>query len=173
LHFDTVVSLGPYHGELKSAVLRMKRPDGEVLAETMGILYYHDRLNDVLALNPELVVPVPMHWARRLHRATNSAELLAAALSGRLRLRYNPRALIRCRNTLPQRDLPPMKRFQNVRGAFRLHHSAGVKAARVLLVDDILTTGATCSEAAKVLKDAGAAMVAVAVLARAEGDQFA
>lgn len=74
--------------------------------------------------------------------------------------------LVRTRKTLPQADLPPSRRFENVRGAFRLAAGYDIRGARVLLVDDILTTGATCSEAAKVLKQAGAASVAVAVIAR-------
>ncbi len=77
--------------------------------------------------------------------------------------------LVRRRNTLPQAGLAPLRRFENVRGAFRVRRPNAVKDARVLLVDDVLTTGATCSEAADVLKQAGAAMVAVAVVARAEG----
>ena len=77
--------------------------------------------------------------------------------------------LVRRRNTLPQASLAPSRRFENVRGAFRVRRPETVKGARVLLVDDVLTTGATCSEAANVLKQAGVAMVAVAVIARAEG----
>jgi predicted amidophosphoribosyltransferase len=79
------------------------------------------------------------------------------------------RLLVRCRNTLPQAGLQPLQRFRNMRGAFRVRRGAGVEHARVLLVDDVLTTGATCSEAAKMLKQAGASMVAVAVVARAQG----
>jgi len=75
--------------------------------------------------------------------------------------------LVRCRNTLPQASLAPSRRFENVRGAFHVRRPGAVRGARVLLVDDVLTTGATCSEAAKMLKEAGAAMVAVAVVARA------
>jgi len=63
--------------------------------------------------------------------------------------------------------LPPTRRFRNMRGAFRVRRPNLVHGARVLLVDDVLTTGATCSEASKMLKQAGAAMVAVAVVARA------
>jgi predicted amidophosphoribosyltransferase len=81
--------------------------------------------------------------------------------------------LVRRRYTSPQKDLPPRERFKNVRGAFRMSRRNPVqwKGARVLLVDDILTTGATCSEAARVLKEAGASSVFVAVIARAQGNQ--
>jgi len=81
------------------------------------------------------------------------------------------RSLVRCRYTGPQKDLLPRERFRNVRGAFRLHRADPTRwqNSRLLLVDDILTTGATCSEVAGLLKQAGAAAVAVAVVARADG----
>jgi predicted amidophosphoribosyltransferase len=81
------------------------------------------------------------------------------------------RTLVRCRYTNPQKDLLPRERFRNVRGAFRLRRSDRHRwqNSRLLLVDDILTTGATCSEAARILKQSGAAAVAVAVVARADG----
>jgi len=74
--------------------------------------------------------------------------------------------LRRKRNTLPQKDLSTKDRFRNVRGAFRLVGGYCIEDARVLVVDDILTTGATCSEVAKTLKKAGAAAVSVMVVGR-------
>jgi predicted amidophosphoribosyltransferase len=83
-----------------------------------------------------------------------------------------PRLLRRRRRTVPQAELTPPQRWENVRGAFRASRSSWLgcrfAGARVLLVDDILTTGATASESARVLRRAGAAFVAVAVVARAE-----
>ena len=110
-----------------------------------------------------------MYWTRRLFRGTNSPEILARHLARHLGIPLAGGMLIRCRNTLPQAHLPPGKRFQNVLGAFRLGAPYDLRGAKVVLVDDILTTGATCSEAAKVFKRAGAAMVVAAVVARAEG----
>ena len=110
---------------------------------------------------------------RRLWRGVNSPEILAQCLSHRLRVPTVRGALVRCRHTVPQHDLLPRERFENVRGAFRLRHRdrARWKDSHVLLVDDILTTGATCSEAARAFKEAGAAAVAVAVVAKAQGSQ--
>ena len=77
--------------------------------------------------------------------------------------------LVRRRNTLPQAGLAPRDALRTCGGHFGFAGRMPCKDARVLLVDDVLTTGATCSEAAKMLKQAGAAMVAVAVVARAQG----
>lgn len=169
LWFDTVVVLGSYRSELQEVVLQMKRPSCEALSIAMGRLLVHRRFKELADLRPDLVVPIPMHWMRWLGRGMNSPELVGGCLSRFLRVPLRHRVLARRRNTLPQKGLRPPERFRNVRGAFCVRRGANLQDARVLLVDDILTTGATCSEAAKMLKQAGAAMVAVAVIARAQG----
>ena len=170
LKFDAVYPLGRYQGALRELVLKTKRLSAEALSLTVGRLLAQ-RLADKLALfRADAVLPIPMHWAKRLVRGVNSPELLADCLARKL-ARPVVRTLVRCRYTSPQKDLLPRERFRNVRGAFRLRRSDRLRwqGARLLLVDDILTTGATCSEAARLLKQAGAAAVAVAVVARADG----
>ena len=154
---------------MRAVVLRMKRSKGEVLSHAMGDLFVLRRRTELDELDPDVIVPVPMYWTRRLRRGANSPEILARRIGRALRVTVEARLLARRRNTLPQADLPPRKRFLNVRGAFRVRSGYDLEGCRVLLVDDILTTGATCSEAAKMLKQAGAKAVAAAVLARAEG----
>lgn len=170
LDFDAVVSLGLYRSELGGAVLTMKHPKGDPLSLALGRLYCRCRGDAVAALRPDVVVPVPMFWARRLIRGTNSPDILAECLAHDLQVPLARGTLYRCRNTLPQTSLRPKDRFKNVRDAFRLRKGYDWDESRVLVVDDVLTTGATCSQAASVLKRAGASMVAVAVLARGTGD---
>ncbi len=169
LRFDTVVPLGIYEGELRRAVLRMKHATGEALAVNMGRLLGHCRAEEIAAVHANIVVPIPMFWTRKLKHGINSAELLAEFLAHSVGIPYRRRVLARKRNTVRQMELPPRERFLNLRNAFRLRAGYDLRNARVLLVDDVLTTGATCSAAAETLKRAGADWVAVAVLARAEG----
>jgi ComF family protein len=169
LLFDTVVTIGGYRDNLREAILRMKHPRHENLALALGRLFGQKRFSELDELEAEMIVPVPMYWKRRLRRGTNSAEFLARCLGRKLGLPVRRRLLVRCKNTEPQSELSPIKRFSNMRGAFRVRLAQRLRGARVLLVDDVLTTGATCSEAAAALKKAGAAMVAVAVVARAQG----
>lgn len=147
----------------------MKRPSQESLSAAMGRLLALRRRSQLAGLRADLIVPVPMFWSRRLGRGTNSPDIMAGALGRCLGMPLGRRVLSRRRNTLPQASLSPKERFQNVRGAFRARAGYRLDGLRVLLVDDILTTGATCSEAAKMLKQAGATMVAAAVIARAQG----
>jgi ComF family protein len=169
LRFDGAVPLGGYHAGLRDVILRMKRPFHESLSIAMGRLLVERRHAQLLEHQANVVVPIPMFWTRRLGRGINSPDLLARCLGQSLGIPVGRNVLVRHRNTLPQADLPPSRRFENVRGAFRVRASRIAKNARILLVDDVLTTGATCSEAAKMLKQAGAAYVAVAVIARAQG----
>jgi predicted amidophosphoribosyltransferase len=139
---------------------------------------------ELAQFRPDLIVPIPMHWWRRLWRGVNNTEILAEELGRRLEKPVMGRLLVRRRPTRPQKDLLLPERLANLRNAFRLrrsHPQAGARQAgarqagaparwqdsHILLVDDILTTGATSSEAARVFKQAGAGAVAVAVLARA------
>ncbi len=169
LQFQSVLAMGVYRGELREAVLRMKQLPGEPLSMAVGRLLCRELGESLASLAPEVVVPVPMHWSRRLVRRTNSAEILAERVASTLRIPVCREVLVRRRNTPPQFGLSAHGRFRNVRRAFRLAAGYDLGAARVLLLDDILTTGATCSEAARVLLAAGAERVDVAVVARAEG----
>lgn len=166
--FDTVMPLGPYRGALREAVLEMKRPPGEPLSAAVGQLLAARKGDHIRELEPDGLIPVPMFWGRRMWRGTNSAELLAAEIGRILKIPVVSGLLVRMRNTRPQKDLSSGQRFRNVRGAFRVGRGYGLRDARIVVVDDILTTGATCSEVAKTLKKAGAASVAIVVAGRAE-----
>jgi ComF family protein len=161
--------LGSYRDELRRAVLQMKRAGSEPLAVAIGGLLVHTLEAPLRELQPDVIVPIPMHWSRRFARGINGPEMLAAAMGRRLRLPVAPRALVRRRATRPQSELLPEDRANNLRGAFRLAAQRKVRGRRILLVDDVLTTGTTVNEAAKVLLGGGAAAVAVAIVARADG----
>lgn len=168
LHFSRAWALGDYAGELRAAALRMKRVRDEGLSAAVGQLFWSRHGGEIAAWRPDLVLPVPMHWLRRSLRGTNSAATLAEIIARRLRVRHTAALLVRRRYTQPQSGLSPAERLVNVRGAFRLKKSRRLAGTSVLLVDDILTTGATCNEAARLLRRADVARVALAVAARAD-----
>jgi len=114
----------------------------------------------------DLVVPVPLHPARKRERGFNQAELLAQSLSARAGLTMRE-PLERIRYTTTQTAFDRTERMENLRNAFRLRKKANVRGLRVLLIDDVLTTGSTLSECARVLKAAGAISVHAATAARA------
>ena len=112
----------------------------------------------------EVAIPIPMHWARRLTREFNHAELIAEIVSKRLEIRLRKNLLVRVKNTQQQALLKGRQRLKNVLGAFKVKEKPPPK---VLLIDDVATTLATLKEAAEELKRAGAECVRCLVLARA------
>ncbi len=126
------------------------------------------RFCDVLtAIKLDVVVPVPMHWTRRLVRGTNSPEVMGQFIARQLGFDFGPRALRRQRRTRKLAELSREERKRTMRNAFSIARGCNFEAARVLLVDDVLTTGTTCDVAARALKAGGAAEVTVLVAARA------
>jgi ComF family protein len=167
LRFAAVVALGHYDGLLRTLVLRTKQSTEHGLARALAKLLSAERGPALRELHVDVVVPIPMHWTRRVWRGVNSPDLLASELGRGLKIPVAPFLLRRIRATEPQADMSPNQRFKNVRGAFAARRHADLKGARVLLADDIMTTGATASEAARMLRKAGAASVVVVVVARA------
>jgi ComF family protein len=164
-HFDSAFRLGPYDGLLRDVILCMKHAPGETLAECTGRLWARHHAGRFRALGVGVVVPVPLHWWRRLRRGYNQTACLSIAVARLLGVEHRPRWLIRTRPTKSQTQLLPSERQANVRGAFQAARRANLSGRSVLLIDDVLTTGSTASEAARALKDAGAKSVHVAVLA--------
>jgi ComF family protein len=113
----------------------------------------------------DLIVPVPLHPARKRERGFNQAELLGLELQRAAGIRCQS-VLQRIRYTTTQTQFDRTERMENLRGAFRLRPRSNVRGLRMLLVDDVLTTGSTLSECASVLRDAGAASVYAATAAR-------
>lgn len=169
--FERVWTLGDYAHELRSIVLRMKHPHEAPLTKAIGELLFDSMGASLADWRPDAVLPVPMHWVRRALRGSNSAALLGETLASRLAVPDAAGCIVRRRHTRPQSGLSPPARFRNVRGAFRLRAGIDWSQTRVMLVDDILTTGATCGEIARMLRKAGVAAVAVAVVARAAGNE--
>lgn len=164
--WDGVVFLGGYDAALREAVLKIKRPGAEDLARGLAVLLVEKHRSELEAARCDVVVPVPMHWWRRSLRGTSAAEEIARAVGRALRLPVAT-ALRRCRNTRMQNELPAEERAANVADAFRVRGAWGGR--RLLVIDDVVTTGATLSACAAALRAAGAAAVYGAAVARAEG----
>lgn len=162
--FEKAFRLGPYDGDLRELILQMKQSQGELVAEAMGLLWAPAMAKRLRGEGITTVVPVPLHWRRRWSRGYNQALPLAEGIAQELKVPCRPEWLRRHRNTPKQTEQPPSGRPANVAGAFILGRGARPTAETILLVDDVLTTGATASEVAGVLRRGGAVRVLVAVL---------
>lgn len=180
--FDRARSAYYYGGTIREAILTMKYRDrprlagplGEMLLEglTQGWTGAETLDPDYTAPPPipleaiEAVIPVPLHPRRIRERGFNQSLLLGERLAAYLALPLLPEVLQRWKDTPPQVGLSATERARNVRGAFAPGEIAPVQGKAVLLVDDIMTTGATVAECARVLKKHGAGEVHVLTLAR-------
>jgi ComF family protein len=116
---------------------------------------------------PDLLLPVPLHKKRLQQRGFNQALLLGELFAKRWRIGLQRNNLRRIRWTEPQVNLSGVERHENVKGAFALADPAAIARQRILLVDDVYTTGSTVQECARVLIQGGAAAVTVITIARA------
>ena len=166
--FNASFAMGPYRGDLRELCLLLKHERNAWLALWLSELFVEAR-RDVFGTLPAntLVVPVPLHWWRQWERGYNQAEALAEGVARQLKLPVR-RVLKRVVGTPKLADLGVTARGDVMRGAFRARRRSKIIGRTVLLVDDVLTTGATCGAAARALKQAGAVRIVVAIIARTE-----
>lgn len=163
--FDRARSFGRYDGVLRDLVHLFKYAGVRTLAPRFGEFLAH-----LVAENPEygssdVIVPVPLHPDRQRVRGYNQAALLARELARRTSLPLDQESFVRVKATSPQAGLTAHQRRENVRAAFAVRGDS-LSERRVILVDDVLTTGATVNACAHALRRAGAAEVRVVTVAR-------
>lgn len=163
--FDAAYSFGAYEGVLRKLIHLYKYGKVRTLARPLSGMLAQAMPRDEAF---DAAVPVPLNWRRQLHRGFNQAELLAQGLSRRTGIPVI-RALGRVRSTPTQAGLSNRARRQNVSRAFRARGgSRHIQGKRILLIDDVLTTGATAASCALALKQAGARRVALLTVARVD-----
>jgi len=166
LFFSEVVAGVRYGGPVRELVLKAKFARLAIAVHPLHEYLSAAASRKGVGERADVMVPVPLSRRREWQRGYNQAELLARRLAGRLKLRVLPRVLVRVRATQAQASLAPRERCKNLSGVFAVRRPAMVAGKRVVLVDDVMTTGATCAECARALRKAGAKEVIAAVVAR-------
>lgn len=164
-YFSKARAVAVYEGSLREILSELKYRYRPELGEALGKL-----LVEWVKLHPKfpdfkLIIPIPINDRKLEQRGYNQAELLAKPLQKYLGIPLANDIIMREKITESQNALCKEERFQNMQGAFRVVNAERLASAKVLLIDDILTTGATASEAARVLLRAGAAEVSVLTVA--------
>lgn len=164
--FDLARSYGAYNEALKKAILLLKFEEVTCLGN-----WFASRLAEVVArevdqFRADVVVPVPLHPDRQRERGYNQAELIARPLAQKLHLKQGSYLLMRTRPRPPRLVLSRKEHWDSVRGAYATRAGLRVDKLRVLLVDDVMTTGATLDSCSRALKKAGAAAVLGLTVAR-------
>ena len=162
--FDSAASFGFYEGPLRTLIHLLKYAGMKPLAGPLG--RYLERAVAVDAVF-DMVVPVPLHWRRQWRRGFNQAELLAREVARRRGFEV-VKALRRVKASPSQAGLSKTARRLTVRGAFEARQGMDLAGKRVLLIDDVMTTGATAAACALALKRAGVKSVSLLTLARVD-----
>jgi ComF family protein len=164
--FNRARAAAVYDGPAAQAVKRLKF-DGQMSYLPVMQHWLKSPVCMELVADADLIVPVPLHAKRLKQRGFNQALLLAKVFP---HVPIARQAVVRVRHTVPQVELKPRERRENVKGAFAVPEPALVKGKHILLLDDVYTTGATVRECAKVLRRAGAHRVEVLTVARVKQD---
>lgn len=165
LHFASARAPGAYSSPLKELVHSLKYSRERAAAAPLAEVLLEALRDTAIAEFSEVVVPVPLHRARLRERTFNQSALIGRILARKLDLPF-AEALVRTKATPSQTELSHTARRENVKGAFAVKCPGAVKGRQVLLVDDVLTSGATASECAKALRAAGATRVYAGAVAR-------
>jgi ComF family protein len=165
-HFDRARSFAAYNDSMVRAIVLLKY---HAVTPLGG--WFAARLAEMIARDPEafaadVVVPVPLHASRQRERGYNQAELIARPLARRLGLPLRPVLLVRTKPRPEKLKLTRRERWLTVRGAYAMRADSRIDKVRVLLVDDVFTTGATLDACARVLRQAGASRVVALTVAR-------
>ncbi len=164
--WDYGSSLAHYQGSAQHMVIMLKSMKSEQIAAVMANLIY--RHESEIFEEADCLVPIPIHWSKQITRGFNQAALMAYYLSKRTGLEFCDQTLRRVRATKAQVKLKNFEaRFENLEAVIEVARLQNVQGRRVLLIDDVMTSGASFEVATKALKNAGASSVGVLSFARA------
>ena len=149
----------------KKLIIDFKFRDKTFSASVLANILYTAG-SDIWAENPDLLIPVPIHPLRLLKRRYNQCSLLTKYLSAKCQIPVDYNSLIRRKNTIPQVELSGTARRQNLKTAFMVKYPQNIKDKKIVLIDDVSTTGSTLNECAKVLRYAGASAIYSLTLGR-------
>lgn len=168
--YDKAISVFLYNNFSKTPILNLKNRDATYLAATFSSLIFRNIKKYINAY--DMICPVPIHRKKFMKRMYNQSGLLALELSKLCNLRYDPLILEKTKQTLAQEGLSRELRLKNVVGSFSVINKECINGKSIILVDDVITTGATVNECAKELKAAGANKVLVATIAKVVVHKF-
>lgn len=166
LHFSSARSAVVAHNVVREAIHRYKYQRALWFEPFLTDLFLREALPALRGQNWDFIVPVPLHSVKQREREFNQAERMAAKLSAAAEIPLNTKMLWRVRPTATQTLFTRQERAANMRGAIAFRPGARLDGERIILVDDVFTTGATTSACAQVLRAAGASDVCVWTIAR-------
>lgn len=154
--------------ELQRIIHSMKYENNFMIGEALGILLGDKLIKDIHELNFDLIIPVPLHRLKKSERGYNQSYYISKGVNRKLKLELDKRSVRRIKYTYTQTSMKIQKREKNISGAFKVVNAENIAGKNILLIDDVITTGATVSECGRELRDIGAGKIYAASLAIAD-----
>lgn len=164
--YNFLIYLGKYKDEVRDKLLQFKFYNKAYINEYFLEFLIKDKNICDFLKNFDLVIPVPMYKDKKARRGYNQTELFAKNLAEKLELEYMENSLIKFQENKTQSLLPQNERAKNVRDVFKIENSFKIKDKKIILIDDIYTTGATINACSKLLKKAGVSKITALVIAK-------
>lgn len=164
--FDEKIHAFMYEGIVRELILQYKFNHKPYIYRTFKTFFQNNEKLYLLFRNYDIIVPVPISKRRWKDRGYNQSTLLTKELAKIFDLEHEENVIIKTKNNLTQSTLGKEDRLLNAKNVYKIKDNTNIKNKNILLVDDIFTTGATCNECAKVLKEAGAKKVGIFTIAK-------
>ena len=165
-YYDECIHGFIYEGIIRNLILQYKFEHKPYIYKTFKNFFKNNEKLYLLFKKYDIIVPVPISKARLKNRGYNQSSLLAKEFAKSFDLKYQEKALIKIKNNPRQSTLSQEERVLNAQGVYKINKNAKIINKNVLLLDDVYTTGSTCNECAKVLKESGAKTVGVFTIAK-------
>lgn len=166
-NFDAHMYLFDYQGIIRQKILQYKFGEKTYISKCFTKVILNDEKICRFLKNYDIIIPVPISNKRKKTRGYNQSELIASKLAKQMKnLKYTTKVLYKKKDTLPQSTLDKEKRIENIKGAYYIKNEQILKNKKVLLIDDIFTTGSTVNECSKILKQAEAKEIGIFTLAK-------
>lgn len=164
-NFEKLLYCFKYEGNSRKIILNYKFKEKSYLYKTFVNFLLKDKIFFNFIKNYDTIVPIPVSRKRKKERGYNQSELIAKEISNKMQIQYN-NVLIKSRNIIEQSKLNKEDRQKNIKGVYDLKNKEIIKNKKVILLDDIYTTGSTVNEASKILKQGNVKTISVLVLAK-------
>ena len=164
--FDEHLYLFQYDGEIRDAILNYKFNDQPYLYRTFLEFIKNSEKICIQIKKYDIIMPIPISKKRMKQRGYNQSTLIAKGIAKMLNIEYKEKALVKIKDNKPQSELGQNERTYNVKGAYRLKNEKMIKHKKLLLVDDIFTTGSTANECARIVKEFFAYKVGIFTIAK-------
>ena len=161
MYFDEFYSIFKYEGIIRDTLIKYKFQNKAYLYKTFSKIILNNKKICGILKKYDIIIPVPIHKKRKHQRGYNQTELIAREIANNTNLQLENKVLFKQKNVISQSELSKIDRKENIKNAFMIQNIEKIKNKKVIIFDDIYTTGSTVNECARVLKKAGTSFIGV------------